>query len=327
MKALVTGSNGFIGSTLVEKLRAQGLSVRCMVRKTSNLRWLENMDVEFYYGDMRNVKSLHNAVKEVDIIFHLAGVTKARSESGYLEGNYQGTLNLLNACKEVGHSDVKFIFVSSQAAGGPSSPDKPRTEFDSPHPISMYGKSKLMAEKAVMEFSGAFPVCIIRPPSVYGPKDKDIFVMFNTINKGFAPVLGSGKQKASLVHVDDLVDGMLLAALSPSANGKTFYLSGDGDYNWLAISKQIAHALNKKPLTIHVPFFMLDIVSFFSTAVARINKKPALLNRDKVREMKQASWLCSNRRAKEELGFNPKVELLDGLSATAEWYKKMGWFK
>ncbi|MBN2411554.1 NAD(P)-dependent oxidoreductase [candidate division KSB1 bacterium] len=325
MKALVTGSNGFIGSTLVEKLFEQGFSVRCMIRKTSNLRWLENLDVEFYYGDMRDPESLTHAVKDIGIVFHLAGVTKARSESGYIEGNYQGTLNLLNACRKSGASEVKFIFVSSQAAGGPGSPGKPKTEFDPPQPISLYGKSKLMAEKVVLDFAGAFPVCIIRPPSVYGPRDKDVFVLFKNIYKGFAPVLGSGKQTASMVYVYDLIDGILLTAKSPSATGKTFYLSGDGDYNWLSISKQIASALNKKPVTIHVPYFMLDIVSFFSTAAAVMNKKPALLNGDKVRELKQASWLCSNRRAKDELGFDPKFSLQDGLTATAEWYKKTGW--
>ncbi len=327
MKALVTGSNGFIGSTLVEKLLDQGFAVRCMVRKTSNLRWLENLNVEYCYGDTRNPDSLTHAVKDVGYIFHLAGVTKARSESGYIEGNYQGTLNLLKACGKNGPRDVKFIFVSSQAAGGPGSPGRPKTEFDPPQPVSLYGKSKLMAEKAVLDFAGAFPVSIIRPPSVYGPKDSDVFVMFKNIYKGFSPVLGRGKQQASMVYVNDLVDGILLAAGSPAANGKTFYISGDGNDNWLDISKQIARALNKKPITVHVPYFMLDIVSLLSTAVAGINHKSALLNKDKVREMKQPSWLCSNRRAKEELGFEPKYSLQDGLAATAEWYKKTGWLK
>jgi len=327
MKALVTGSNGFIGSTLVEKLLSQGFQVRCLVRKTSNLRWLADMAVEFYYGELRDPDSLEKAVKNIHLVFHLAGVTKAKTESGYREANYQGTLNLLNACKKTGLSDLKFIFASSQAAGGPSTIDKPITEFDTPYPISMYGNSKLMAEKTVLEFAETFPVSIIRPPSVFGQKDRVVYTLFKNINKRIAPVLGNGKQKASMIHVDDLVDGFLLAAQSTKANGKVYYLSGDGDYNWITINKLIAKALNKKPLTIHVPYFVLDIVSVFSSAVARINKKPALLNKDKVREMKQPSWLCSNRRAKEELGFRPKISLEDGLASTAKWYKKMGWLK
>ncbi|NOY58329.1 MAG: NAD-dependent epimerase/dehydratase family protein [Calditrichaeota bacterium] len=325
MKALVTGSNGFIGSTLVEKLLQENYRVKCLVRKTSNLRWLQNLDIDLVYGELTNPESLVNAVSNVDLVFHLAGTTKAKNRTGYFVGNYQATINLLDACKKHGSAQQKIVFVSSQAAGGPSDVNKPMTEESIPHPISIYGMTKLEAEKAVFTFGRNHPVTVIRPPSVYGPKDRDVLAMFKNINRGILPVLGKGDQKVSMVHVNDLVDGIVLAAESSRANGRLYYISGDENYEWKTVGKIMAQALGKHPLTLHIPVRAIDILSFISTGISRISGKPVLLNRDKVAEMKQPAWLCSNALAKKELGFHPKFNLLEGFFMTAEWYKKMGW--
>lgn len=325
MNALVTGSNGFIGSTLVEKLLQKNYRVKCLVRKTSNLRWLQNLDIDLVYGELIKPESLTNAVRDVDLVFHLAGTTKAKDKLGYVIGNYQATRNLLDACKKYGSDQQKIVYVSSQAAGGPSSLKKPLAETSMPHPISIYGMSKLEAEKAVFTFGRNRPVTVIRPPSVYGPKDRDVLVMFKNINRGILPVLGKGEQKVSMVHVNDLVDGIILAAESSRANGQLYYISGDENYEWKKIGQIMAQALDKHPLILGIPRWLVDIVSYFSISLSKLTGKPALLNRDKVAEMKQLSWLCSNARAKKELGFQPKFSLLEGFSMTAEWYKKMGW--
>ncbi|NIA30597.1 MAG: NAD-dependent epimerase/dehydratase family protein [Actinobacteria bacterium] len=325
LKALVTGSNGFIGSTLVEKLLQENYRVKCFVRKTSNLRWLQNMDIDLVYGELTNPESLVNAVSNVDLVFHLAGTTKAKSRAGYIVGNYQSTINLLDACKKYGSDQQKIVYVSSQAAGGPSDDGKPMTEKSMPHPVSIYGMSKLEAEKAVFIFGKNRPVTVIRPPSVYGPKDRDVLAMFKSINRGILPVFGKGKQKLSMVHVHDLVDGIILAAESLRANGQLYYISGDENYEWKTIGKIMAQALNKHPLTLPIPPWIVNMVSYGSIFLSKLSGKPALLNRDKVAEMKQPSWLCSNALAKKELGFQPKFSLLEGFSMTAEWYKKMGW--
>ncbi len=324
MITLVTGSNGFIGSFLVERLIKQGHTVRCMVRKTSNLKWLKGLDVEYVYGELSDPASLELAVKEVDWVFHLAGVTKARDEAGYIKANTTGTRNLLNACRD--HASIKkFVFVSSQAAGGPAVKGKARTEFDEPAPVSAYGRSKLLAEEAVLEYKDEFPVTIIRPPSVYGPRDVDVYQMFQQVNRGLLPVLGFGNGRASMVYIDDLLEGMLLAAQNPKADGKIFYISGDGEPTWKAIGRLLGHALGKKLVTLFVPTFVLDLLSLYGLAVTRITGKTPLLNPDKIREMKQKDWLCSNQRAKEELGYAPKIPLAEGFVRTAEWYKNEGW--
>ncbi len=325
MLSLVTGSNGFIGSTLVEALLEKQIQVRCLVRKTSDLRWLQDLNVNYVYGELRAPDSLAAAVSGVDMVFHLAGVTRARDEAGFMEANVRGTQNLLKACKQHGPAQLKFIFASSQAAGGPGELNRPVTEFDLSQPISLYGKSKLLAEQVVQKYADSLAVTIIRPPSVYGPKDKDIFAMFKMINNGIALLPGSGKSQASMVYSDDLVAGLLLAADKDIANGKTYYISGDEQYDWRAITTLMAAALEKRPLRLSIPLPLLDVVSFFNELGAKINRKPALLNRDKALEMKQASWLCSNARAKQELGFIPQTPLARGLAQTAAWYRNMGW--
>jgi dihydroflavonol-4-reductase len=325
MRILTTGSNGFIGSTLVERLCRMGHKVRCLIRKTSDLTWLQHLDVEYAYGDLLSPSSLIDLVKDIDIIFHLGGVTKAATEDLYFLGNFNATVNLLDACQKCGSENLKFVFVSSQSAGGPSMDGSPVTELSRPHPLSVYGKSKLKAELAVQEYGQRRPMAILRPPSVYGPKDKDLFVLFRSIHRGLLPVLGDGRQKVSLVHVDDLVDGILLAGFSAKSNGQIYYLTGEGEDNWLSICLQIAVSLQKRPLTIHIPLWALDIFSAVSVTLAAITKKPALLNRDKVLEMKQECWLCSSEKAKNQLGFQPKMDLATGTSMTVAWYKKAGW--
>ncbi|HZV12723.1 MAG TPA: NAD-dependent epimerase/dehydratase family protein, partial [Candidatus Kapabacteria bacterium] len=169
MKALVTGTTGFIGSHLAEQLLSKGYDVRCLVRKTANLRWLENKPFELVYGGLSDMASLVAAVKDVDCIYHVAGLTAAKSREEFLRGNRDATRNLLEAAGENGNALKRFIYVSSQAAVGPSPTAKPIDETFPYHPITAYGESKKAAEEEVQKFSSVFPITIVRPPAVYGP--------------------------------------------------------------------------------------------------------------------------------------------------------------
>jgi dihydroflavonol-4-reductase len=326
MKVLVTGSNGFIGSALVGKLMSQGHAVVCLVRRTSNLRWLDGLPVSTVTADLEKGSGLQEALQGVDWVFHLAGVTKALDRQGYWDGNVLATENLLKASLAQ-NKLKKFVFVSSQAAAGPSIADHPVTEEIEPHPVSLYGESKRAAEKLVLEFGAHFPVTIVRPPSVYGPRDRDIFVYFQNVNMGLLLILGKGTQKISIVHVHDLTEGMILAAEKANSCNQIYFLSGDGAYDWQTIGGMIASALQKKTWTIHVPVSFLQVTSRISVAYARMIGKPALLNGDKVNEMVQPGWLCSNEKAKIELGYAPAITLAEGLKTTAAWYKEQGWLK
>jgi nucleoside-diphosphate-sugar epimerase len=325
MQALVTGASGFIGSALVDRLLQLGVRVRCLVRPSSNLRWLKNLPVDYVYDDLTSPGALPQAVAGMDVVYHLAGVIRASRRSGYIKGNYQATLDLLEASEKYGPAHQKVVFVSSLAAAGPGGPGAALTEGDEPRPISIYGKSKLWAEQAVLAFSQRRPGTIIRPPVVYGPRDQDLYVLFKSIQRGVHLIPGRGRQQLSLVHVDDLLQGILLAAASDRANGRIYYISGDEPANWKTLGGILAQVLNRRAVPIHVPFWFMKCVSLAGTAVSQVTNRPVLLNLDKLREARQSRWLCSNQRAKDELGFRPAIGIREGLAATASWYKRVGW--
>ncbi len=324
-KILITGANGFIGSFLAEHLAKQGHRVRCAVRETSNLRWLKDSQVEIFYLDWNDTDSIKSAVGDQDMIFHLAGVTKAKTDKSYFTGNVGITQNLLHAFDRYGPAHQQVIYVSSQAAAGPSKDGTPVSENDPPFPVSVYGQAKLETEEVVLSYSKARWATIIRPPSVYGPRDRDVFALFQNIHRGILPLLGDGTSTVSLIHVRDLIKGIDLAAKQDASKDQVFFISEDGIYDWLTIGNTIAHCLNKRPKKIFIPVLLLDLLSHVSRMMSFFSSKPALLNRDKVQEMKQKHWVCSNEKAKKVLGFTPQIPLQDGIQETADWYLRHHW--
>ncbi|MDZ7724882.1 MAG: NAD(P)-dependent oxidoreductase [candidate division KSB1 bacterium] len=323
MRVLVTGSNGFIGSALSEQLLKEA-DVRCLIRKTSNTRWIRDLDVEFVYADLRYPETLADAVRDVDVVYHTGGVTKGRKEEDYMLGNYQTTVNLLEASRQYGPDHQKIVMVSSQAAGGAAVDGRPRIETDPPEPVSRYGRSKLKAEQVLLGQSDR-PAVVIRPPSVYGPRDKDFYIMFRQIKRGLVPIAGLGRQTLSLVYVSDLVEGIMRAGNSPNADHQIYYISGNGVYTWKTLTRAMQQSMGRMALRLYIPKFLVTAVAWVSEASAIVTDKPALLNRDKIREMKQSAWVCSNEKAKQELGFEPGIDINQGFQRTADWYKQVGW--
>lgn len=325
MEALVTGSNGFIGSFLVERLLEKNYNVRCLIRQTSNLQWIKNLPVQFFYGDITKTKSLIAAVKNVDYVYHLSGKVRAKSFEEFLFVNQQGTINLLETCKKNAPSLKRFVYVSSQAAVGPSKKGIPLKETDAPRPISLYGKSKLLGEQETLRYREYFPVTIIRPPSVFGPRDDDILSIFKAVKRGVKPLVGQQEKRLSLVHVLDLVNAMIVAAEHERAKNEIFFITNSNGYSWIEFENTIARTLRKKGMFVRIPECLLDVVALINEVTARIMGKPALLNKDKVLEMKQQSWLIDNLKAKKILGFEAQTELETGIQSTVQWYKKQGW--
>ena len=172
MKAYVTGGTGFIGSHLVERLVDQGYHVTCLIRKTSNLRWLNQLldsqssQVHIVTGDLHDTDILARHVRDVDLVFHLAGLTKAPDAATYDRVNAEGTKHLIEACLSAQTNLGRFVYCSSLAAVGPSSNTTPNTEDVTPQPLTDYGSSKLKGEIVVREYADRLPITIIRPPAV-----------------------------------------------------------------------------------------------------------------------------------------------------------------
>jgi nucleoside-diphosphate-sugar epimerase len=324
--ALVTGANGFIGSHLVEELLARGCYVRCLVRKTSDLRWLEGLDVQIVRCDYEDVDFLTAALLGADYIYHLAGAVKARRPAEFYRANAQSTASLAQAVINVNPGLKRFLFSSSQAAVGPSPClDKPKCEQDGCLPVSDYGKSKLLAERELMKLSDRLPLTIIRPPSVYGPRDTEIFMYFQWISRGLALLPGIRKRYAHLIYVKDLVRGMIQAAESAKTPGNTYFLAEDKAYSWQEISDLIAASLGKKPLKVPVPLFVARFSAILSEAGAWAAGKPTQFTRQKVSEMAQRYWTVSALAAKEDFGFRCEYGLAKGIAETARWYRDNGW--
>lgn len=220
MRVLITGATGFIGSHLAEIFHSNGHKVRCLIRRTSDLHWIRHLPNEYAYGDLFDRDALEAAVADVDHVYHLAGITKARTKEEYYRGNHLATKNLLATVLEHRPGLGRFVHVSSQAAVGPSSPGSPIDEATPFHPITTYGRSKMEAEKECLRLADRLPITIVRPPAVYGPRDKDVFEFFNTMSKGLQPMVGFGEKVVSLIHVRDLVDGIVLAGGIPPRSAR-----------------------------------------------------------------------------------------------------------
>jgi dihydroflavonol-4-reductase len=326
-RALITGSNGFIGSHLVERLLRQGVEVRCMVRKTSRLHWLESLPVKYVWADLRDSESLNEAVKDVDFVYHLGGLTKARTRQEYFEANEKGTRSLVRAVLRTNPSVKRFVYVSSQAAGGPSCGLTPRRESEDPRPVTWYGQSKLGGELAVLESSDRIPVTVIRSPSVYGPRDTDVFEIFRAVTWHIKPVLGFQKRYASFIYVKDLVRGLDLAARHDKAAGEVFYLVSDAVVSWQEMNDRLAEVMNKKAVIIHIPVWIFGLIALYREFYSRISGKCSILNWQKMNEFRERFWVCDGSKARRLLDFRPEYELNRGIQETWEWYCRQGWLK
>jgi dihydroflavonol-4-reductase len=325
LKALVTGSTGFIGSHLVESLAQRGVQARCLVRKTSDLKWLKGLPVEFVYGDCNEKGSLKGAVKGVDQVFHLAGVTKAIDEKTYFETNALGTENLIHACLEHSPRLQKFIYLSSQAAAGPCHNGRKKKESDECEPVSPYGRSKRLGEKLAIEHAHELPLLILRPSAVYGPRDRDIYAFFKLLSKRIKLCIVGQDQHLSLCYVQDIIEAILLASESRESNGEIFFLSDGRDYRMDEIGDVFAQAIGISPFCIPVPKWVIFGIASFSEYLSKLSGKPALISKGMAEQMVQEDWGCDITKARTVLGFEPRIHLAQGAKLTVDWYRKENW--
>ena len=325
MKALVTGATGFIGSHLVEALLQRGVQVRCLVRPTSHLTWVKGLPVEIIYGDCQEKDSLGPGVKDVDLVFHLAGATRAIDAKTYFEVNAQGTENLVQACLEHNTRLQKFIYLSSQAAAGPGRNGGKKKESDRCDPVSPYGISKRRGEELALAQAHELPLLILRPAAVYGPRDKAFLFLFQCLAKRIKPSISGGVQHLSLCSVQDLVGAILLAAETRTQSGEIFFLSDGQDYRMEEINDVFAQAMEVTAFRLRIPPPVLFGIAAVGQYFSKISGKPALISRGRAEEMIQPNWLCDITKARTLLGFEPQISLAQGAKLTFDWYRKENW--
>ncbi|MDO9531376.1 MAG: NAD-dependent epimerase/dehydratase family protein, partial [Deltaproteobacteria bacterium] len=297
MQALVTGAAGFIGSHLVEALLQRGVRVRCLVRPTSHLKWLKGLPVEIIYGDCREKDSLGPGVKDVDLVFHLAGATRAIDAKTYFEVNALGTDNLVQACLEHSTRLQKFIYLSSQAAAGPGRNGGKKKESDRSEPVSPYGMSKRRGEELALSQAHELPLLILRPAAVYGPRDKAFLFLFQCLAKRIKPSISGGVEHLSLCSVQDLVGAILLAASTRTQSGEIFFLSDGHDYRMEEINDVFAQAMGVTAFRLRLPAPVLFGIAAVGQYVSKISGKPVLISRGRAEELIQPNWLCDITKA------------------------------
>jgi len=327
MKALVTGATGFIGSHLVERLLDEGMRVACLIRPRSDSKWLDGLPLERYVGTLDDPGGLAKAARNADYVFHLAGLTRARSEEAYLAVNAEGTRRLLEAVQQTGAAGRRFVYVSSLAAVGPNTGNHPLDETADPHPLEGYGASKLAAERIVLDRAEQLPVTIIRPPAVYGPRDTNFLPLFRSARRfRRVPIVGKETSRTSFVYVRDLVEGIYLAACSPAGVGQTYFI-GSGTHDRTELVRAVAAALNFPPRCLRIPPLLARLAGEIGELKWTLTGRPQIVSRRKIRDALQPSWTCSWQKAREELGYCEQVKLTDGIKQTAEWYIRHGWLK
>ena len=316
---LVTGGTGFIGTHLLERLAAKGESVRALVRRTGVPRSLP-AGVETVYGDLASGAGLAGALDGADVVIHLAGVTKALWPEDYYRGNVRATDQLARAMAGRG---MRLVHVSSLAAIGPARPGAPVAEDAEPHPLTHYGKSKLLAERVVREL--APDAVIVRPPVVYGPRDTDVFQMLKSISKGLVLEMAGGERWFSAIYVKDLVEGLLAAARAPRAAGRTYFMAHAQPVSWRQLRTTASRIMARTQRVVTVPFAVAYAVGACAELQARLRGKPGIVSREKIAEARCMAWTCDTTRAEEELGFVAPTSLAEGLEQTLAWYKEAGW--
>jgi len=318
---LVTGGTGFIGSHLVERLCAEGLPVRCFVRRKPSPDFPPA--VELAYGDLASGVGIASALRGASVVMHVAGVTKALTTADYYTGNSLATENLV--CSIRGRP-IRLVHVSSLAAVGPSPDGTALSEDAKPHPLTHYGRSKLEAERVVRAL---LPDAVIaRPPVVYGPRDTGVLQILKSISKGIVLEISGGERWLSLIYVKDLVEGLMILAYSPQTEGRTYFLAHPQPVAWSAFCLEAARIMGRgKVRVLKLPVGAAYAAGWCAEMCSRLTRNPGIVSREKVREARCRAWLCETRLATQETGFEARTPLEAGLAETLAWYKEAGWLK
>ena len=330
MKILITGASGFIGSFIVEEALKRGFETWAAVRKSSSKAYLQDKRINFIELNLSSKEQLVEQLRDhqFDYVVHAAGVTKCLNKADFRRINTEGTKNLVDTLIELQMPLKRFVFVSSLSVFGAIKEKMPYDEIretDTPQPNTEYGRSKLEAERYLDSLGSRIPYIILRPTGVYGPREKDYFIMAKSIKQHSDFAVGYQRQDITFVYVTDVVQAIFLA-LEKGENGRKFFLS-DGEVYQSTTFSDLIHEELGRPWWIRItaPVWVLRIITFIGEYIGRMTGKVTALNNDKYNILKQRNWRCDIEPARRELGFEPKVQLKEGVETTIKWYKDNKW--
>ncbi len=337
MKILITGASGFIGSFIVEEALRRGFETWAAVRGSSSRQFLTDERIHFIELNLSSEEQLCEQLKDhqFDYVVHAAGVTKCLNKADFHRINTEGTQNLVRAIIALKMPLRRFVYISSLSIMGAIREQQPYTEIlesDEARPNTAYGRSKLEAEQWLASLlsrtggvGGGFPYVILRPTGVYGPRERDYFMMAKSIQSHTDFAVGYKQQDITFVYVTDVVQAVFLA-MEKGQTGRKYFLSDGEVYQSSTFSNLIRKELgNPWWIRITAPIWVLRVVTFVGEYVGRLTGKVTALNNDKYNIMRQRNWRCDIEPARQELGYEPQVKLEEGVRRSIKWYKDNGW--
>jgi nucleoside-diphosphate-sugar epimerase len=322
--AVVTGASGFIGGRLRDKLLDEGWDVVALTRPSSPAP-KRGRAAAVDYADPESLAAVLKRERP-DVVFHVAGATKGVTYDDFQRANVMPTRNLALALSKAHDQVGRLLNVSSLTAYGPSTPEQPLIETHTPAPLEHYGRSKLAAERVLLDEIGTqLPWTTIRPAGVYGPGDVDYFELFRLASRGLNVFYGNRDYWFSAVHVDDVVRAIIDAARSDATIGKGYFICDGKPLTWFDYQQHVVEAVGKRALNLHLPEFTLDVAAAFGEMLTRFDGKPRVFNRQKVLMGKQRAWTCKHDAARADFGYAPKLSVREGVTHTLDWYRSAGW--
>jgi dihydroflavonol-4-reductase len=321
MRALVTGATGFVGSHLAEALRQRADDVTVLARSSTKAEPLTRLGARVMAGDLHDLPALQRAVQGQDVVYHVAGLVAARNEAEFLRANREGTENVVAAMEQAGVS--RLVLVSSLAAAGPAPKGAPLLGDEPPRPVTAYGRSKLAAEQAVRRSRLSWS--IVRPPIVYGPRDREVLKVFRLARLRIAPVFGDGAQELVAVHAGDLAAALIAVASSAAATGRTYTACHPEVFTSAEFGVAIAAAMGRSVTTLRIPHSVGRAVLSVTEAAAKLARQPTILTTDKANEFFQPAWTGDPAPLTRDTGWQAGFDLKRGLAHTYRWYREAGW--
>ncbi len=323
MKVLVTGATGFVGGHLVDQLLARGDAVTALVRSPDKARRLADLGVRLIQGSLENPQALADAVAGQDVVYHSAALTGAIDEAEFLRANRDGTEGLARAAAAL-TTPPRLVLVSSMAAGGPAQRGVPKVSDDADSPVTMYGRSKLAGETVLRPLP--LPWTIVRPPTVYGPRDRDnLLTIYKAARLGLAPVFGDGTSEVSVIHVSDLAAAIIAAGTGDALLGKVWYVNHPEVLTMADMVRGIGTSIGRNVRLIRLPEGVTRPILGMTGWWAETFRRQTILRADKANEFYQDAWTADPTPFMTATGWHPAFDFVTGSRETAAWYREAGW--
>lgn len=314
----LTGATGFLGSHVLDALLAGGCQVRVLVRNPNKLPPGLQKKVHMVEGDLLNDAALGRLLAGSGTVLHLAGLVRGASRRDFHEVNALGTQRLVAQAERAGHPHL--VYVSSLAAAGPSSCPEGKSPKDSPEPISAYGRSKLAGEEAVRAYQG--PWLILRPPAIYGPRDRDVFIFFRLASSGLVPY-PNGISYLTVAFVKDVVLAVLAAAASEHSS-QVYHLGEPRPYEMRELLLLLVKAGDVRAKLVSVPRWVFRLVGWFGDALHILGWRELPMTSDKARELLARHWTAKTASSLAALGLPEPTRFFQGARETWAWYRERG---